>query len=149
MDNVLVTNTSAHKHLGITFSNSCNWAEHIENISAAAWTRLNLLRVLKFNLKRKSLEKIYTAFISPLLEHKLVIFYKIFNGLTPDYLLDIVPPRIQESTPYNLRDSNSIRSIRTNTNIFFHSFFPSTIRAWNDLSDDIKTLQQLPLSIIN
>ena len=29
--------------LGITFSDSCNWAEQIENITAAAWTRLNLL----------------------------------------------------------------------------------------------------------
>ena len=29
--------------LGINFSDSCNWAEHIENITAAAWTRWNLL----------------------------------------------------------------------------------------------------------
>lgn len=57
-------------------------------------------------------------------KHKLVIFYKILNGLTPEYLLNIVPPRIQESTPYNLRNSNDIRNIRANTNIFFHSFFP-------------------------
>ena len=69
MDNVLVRNTSAHNHLGITFSDSCNWAEHIENINAAAWTMLNLLRALKFKLKRKSLEKIYTAFIRPILEY--------------------------------------------------------------------------------
>ena len=193
MDNVLVSNTSSHKHVGLTFSDSYNWAEHIENITAAAWTRLNLLRALKFKLKRKTLEKIYTAFIRPLLEysdpvwdnssteakkqlesvhneaariitgatklcsidkllsdlgweslqerrnkHKLVIFYKILNGLTPEYLLNIVPPRIQESTPYNLRNSNNIRNIRANTNIFFHSFFLSTIRAWNNLSDDLK-----------
>lgn len=69
MDSVLVSNTSSHKHLGLTFSDSCNWAEHIENITAAAWTRLNLIRALKFKLKRKSLEKIYTAFIRPLLEY--------------------------------------------------------------------------------
>ena len=69
MDNVLVSNTSSHKHLSLTFSDSCNWAEHIENITAAAWTRLNLLRALQFKLKRKSLEKIYTAFIRPLLEY--------------------------------------------------------------------------------
>ena len=42
-----------------------------------------------------------------------------------------------QSTPYNLKNSNNIRSIRTNTNIFFH-FFPFTIIAWNGLSDDIK-----------
>ena len=70
MVNVLVTNTSAHKHLGITFSDSCNWIEQYhESMNAAAWTRLNLLRALKFTLKRKSLEKIYTAYIRPLLEY--------------------------------------------------------------------------------
>ena len=62
-------------------------------------------------------------------KHKFVIFYKIPNGLTPEYLLNIVPSRIQESTPYNLRNSNNIRNIRASTNIFFHSFFCSTTRA--------------------
>ena len=41
-------------------------------------------------------------------KHKLVIFYKILNGLTPDYLLDIVPARIQESIPYNLRGGGRV-----------------------------------------
>ena len=36
MDNVLVSNTSSHKLLGIIFHGSCNWAEHIENITTAA-----------------------------------------------------------------------------------------------------------------
>lgn len=189
----MITNTPTHKHLGLTFSNTCNWAEHIRNITKAAWVRLNLLRALKFKVNRHALEKMYTAFIRPVLEysdsvwdnssaevkkqleavhieaariitgatklcnidklftdlgweslqerrnkHKLVIFYKILNGLTPDYLQNIVPPLVQESTHYNLRNSNNIRDIRANTNLFFNSFFPSTIRAWNDLSDSIK-----------
>ena len=67
-------------------------------------------------------------------KHKLVIFYKIVNGLTPDYLSDLVPSLVGDSNPYSLRNANDIQSIRARTN----SFFPSTIRAWNSLPQDIK-----------
>lgn len=194
MSNILIGNTNNHKHLGLTFSNNCNWTEHISNITTAAWTRLNLLRVLKFKLTRHALEKLYISFIRPLLEysdavwdnattenkkqleavhneaariitgatklcsidnlladlgwdslqkrrhkHKLMIFYKIMNGLTPDYLQNIVPPLVQETVSYNLRNSGDLRNIRTHTNLFYHSFLPSAIRAWNELPDDVKS----------
>ena len=71
-------------------------------------------------------------------KHKLVIFYKIMNGLTPDYLSGCVPPLVQDTTTYNLRNSNDIQSLHANTNLFYNSFFPSTIRAWNSLPEDIK-----------
>ena len=60
------------------------------------------------------------------------------NGLTPDYLLYCVPPLVQDTTIYNLRNSNDIQSLHANTNLFYNSFFPSTIRAWNSLPEDIK-----------
>ena len=71
-------------------------------------------------------------------KHKLTILYKILNGLTPEYLQFILPPLVQNTTNYNLRNSNNLCSIHANTNLFYNSFFPSTIRAWNDLSEDIK-----------
>lgn len=193
MNGIMIEDTKLHKHLGLSFSNTCSWNEHISKIAAAAWSRLNLLRGLKFRLKRHSLEKMYFSYIRPLLEysdsvwdnasteskkqldavhieaariitgatklcsleklfadlgwdslqerrnkHKLMILYKIINGLTPQYLQDIMPPLVQETTSYNLRNSDDIRNPRANTNLFFNSFFPSTIRAWNNLSDDIK-----------
>ena len=58
--------------------------------------------------------------------------------LTPDYLSDLVPPLVGDSNPYSLRNANDIQSIRARTNLFFNSFFPSTIRAWNSLPQDIK-----------
>ena len=64
-------------------------------------------------------------------KHKLVIFYKIVNGLTPDNLCDLVPPLVGDSNPYSLRNANDIQSIRARINLFFNSFFPSTIRARN------------------
>ena len=69
-------------------------------------------------------------------KHKLTIFDMIMNGLTLNYLSDLLPPLVHETTSYNLRNSNHIQA---NTNLFFNSFIPSTIRAWNSLSDDIKS----------
>ena len=71
-------------------------------------------------------------------KHKLIIFYKIINGLTPDYLSDLLPPIVQDNVTYNLRNANNMRSLRARTNLYFNSFFPSTIRAWNELPDEIK-----------
>ena len=56
-DGVIIGETSLHKHLGLTFSKTCSWDEHIVNISEKAWARVNLLKALKFQVSRKSLEK--------------------------------------------------------------------------------------------
>ena len=71
-------------------------------------------------------------------KHRLVIFYKIMNGLTPDYLRDLVPPLVQEASNYNLRNSDHIQTFHANKNLFYNSFLPSTIRAWNSLPNDVK-----------
>ena len=72
-------------------------------------------------------------------KHELVIFYKIMNGLTPDYLRDLVPPLVQEASNYNLRTSDHIQTFHANTNLFYNSFLPSTIRAWNSLPNDVRS----------
>ena len=69
MDDVILTETDTHKHLGITFSASCTWSNHIQNITRKAMTRLNLMRTLKFKVSRTALERIYISFIRPLLEY--------------------------------------------------------------------------------
>ena len=69
MDNTVISESSSHKHLGLTFSNTCTWSEHIKLITDTAWSRLNLLRVLKSRIKRRSLHKLYFAFIRPLLAY--------------------------------------------------------------------------------
>ena len=61
-------------------------------------------------------------------KHKLVIFYKILHGIAPTYLSDIVPPLIQDTTTYNLRNAGNIQNYRVHTNLFSNSFFPSTVR---------------------
>ena len=61
------------------------------------------------------------------------------NGLTPDYLRDLVPPLVQEASNYNLRNSDHIQTFHANTNLFYNSFLPSTIRACNSLPNDVKS----------
>ncbi|MCG8079340.1 MAG: hypothetical protein JAY75_24360, partial [Candidatus Thiodiazotropha taylori] len=50
-------------------SSDCTWHHHINYITEKAWTRINVMRKLKFKLDRKSLETIYLTFIRPLLEY--------------------------------------------------------------------------------
>ena len=51
-----------HKHLGIYFSKDGSWHKHLKE---KAWTRINIMRRLKYELDRKSLENnlynIYTT----------------------------------------------------------------------------------------
>ena len=68
MSNQEITEVNFHKNLGIFFSNDCTWHKHIDYIKEKAWKRVNIMRRLKFQLDRKTLEKIYTSFIRPVLE---------------------------------------------------------------------------------
>ena len=70
--------------------------------------------------------------------HKLIIPYKIVNGHTSNYLLDLLSQLVGDNNPYSLRHADDIQFIRARTNLFCNSFFPSTIRAWNSLPQDIK-----------
>ena len=36
MNNVVLNETTSHKHLGLTISNTCSWIEHINNIAETA-----------------------------------------------------------------------------------------------------------------
>ena len=74
MQNVQIEEVECHKHLGVCLSNDCSWHQHITYIKEKAWCRINIMRKLKFQLDRKSLETVYIAFIRPLLEYADVIW---------------------------------------------------------------------------
>ena len=46
------------------------------------------------------------------------------NGLTPDYLSECVPPLVQDTTAFNLRNSNDMKFFHANTNLLYNSFSP-------------------------
>ena len=43
--------------------------------------------------------------------HRLTLFYKITNNMTPQYLADIVPPSVGDRQIYNLRSRDNITQI--------------------------------------
>ena len=70
-------------------------------------------------------------------KHKLVTFTYSMHGLALSYFFDLVPPRISETNDYSLRNADHIQNFRSNSHLFPESFFPSTIRAWNNLTNEI------------
>ena len=203
MDNQIIAEVDTHKHLGIYLSNDCTWHKHIDYVKDKAWARINIMRKLKFELDRKSLETIYLTFIRPILEygdivwdnctlyekqeldkiqteaarivtgttklisiqtlydeikwetlesrrnkHKLVLFYKMFNNISPVYLSSLVPPSISSISTYNLRNAENVQTIDSRTSQYCNSFLPSAVREWNNLpletrsSDSVNTFKR-------
>ena len=69
MSGQIIKEVDTHKHLGIFLSKDGTWHKHIDYIKNKAWARINIMRKLKFQLDRRSLEIIYTTFIRPILEY--------------------------------------------------------------------------------
>jgi hypothetical protein len=65
----LISNISSHKHLGVTLSHDAKWSEHIEYIVKTISKHLGVLRKLKFNMNRLSLEKMYLVYVRPIFEY--------------------------------------------------------------------------------
>jgi hypothetical protein len=68
-NNISLSPVHMHKHLGAIFSNDCKWTKHIDVLIERTSKQFNILRKLKYRLKRDYLEKIYLVFIRPILEY--------------------------------------------------------------------------------
>lgn len=75
--------------------------------------------------------------------HKLYLFFKMENNLTPLYLTELIPPRVGDVSAYPLRNSDHYLSINANTSSYANSFLPSTIQAWNNLPNATKNATSL------
>ena len=173
MSETNIPEVESHKHLGCFLSNDASWHEHISFIKNKAWTRINVMRRLKYVLDRKSLETIYISFVRPLLEysdvvwdnctnyekddiekiqneaarivsgctklvsiselfletgwetltdrrrkHKLILFFKMIKGISPDFLCNLIPQSVGETSQYNLRNSLNLQVIPTRTSLY-------------------------------
>ena len=93
--------------------------------------------------KLLSLNELYTetglgTLNSRRLKHKLILYYKMNFNTALSYLCSLVPPQISQVTQYNLRNVSNIRTISCNSQLYFNSFLPSTVRAWNDLPVELR-----------
>ena len=76
-------------------------------------------------------------------KHKLQLFYKMQNNLSPDYLSSLVPPTVGSTSAYHLRNASDIHLIHANTQLYFNSFLPSVTREWNELPQDVRDSNSL------
>jgi hypothetical protein len=54
-NNISLSPVHMHKHLGVIFSNDCKWTKHIDVLIERTSKQLNILRKLKYRLKRNYL----------------------------------------------------------------------------------------------
>ena len=73
-DNVQLDFVKTHKHLGVTLSDDGTWHAHISNISSSASKVLGTMKLLKFKLKRATLNQIYISYLRPILEYASIIW---------------------------------------------------------------------------
>lgn len=75
--------------------------------------------------------------------HRTTIFYKIMNNLTPSYLSALRPGQVFSRTQYNLRSSHNVSLLPVRTERFKKSFFPYSIKAWNELPISARNIESL------
>ena len=103
---------------------------------ATGATRLVSIRALCKEIGWDSLEKRRS-------NHKLTLFYKMTHNLAPLYLSSLVPQSVSNISRYNLRNSNNLQTLDARTSSYYNSFLPSTVRAWNNVNDEVKQSDSL------
>ena len=62
---------------------------------------------------------------------RLILFYKIHNGISPEYLKNNLPPL--RRLIYAVNNNNIYRPIKCRTTKYLNSFFPDTVKSWNGI----------------
>ena len=143
-----------HKHLGLTFSQDGSWHTHIENIMKSASKVLGSMRILKFKLKRQTLNQIYVSYLRPILEYSSLVWdnctnyekkntleklqyeaARIVTGLTRSVSIERL---LSEIGWVPLSDRRHIQKLilvfkekQGNLPIYLHEKFPLTVRESN------------------
>ena len=74
---------------------------------------------------------------------KLTLIYKIVNNDASSYLRNLLPNRVDETSTYNLRNNNGFVIPFSRLCSYESSFFPSTLKLWNNLGTQVRTLPTL------
>ena len=69
MDNTVLKIVDTHKYLGVLLSSNNKWTSHIDSIINSASKQVSVLRKIKYKFSRSTLNKLYCAYIRPLLEY--------------------------------------------------------------------------------
>ena len=72
-------------------------------------------------------------------EQKQTLIFKAVNGLTPNYISDLIPPLVRNTTNYSLRNNNDFVVPYARTEISCESCIPYSLSLWNSLDSDIRS----------
>ena len=74
LNNNVIPKTSSHKHLGVILDERLNFSAHIDEIARKFQNMVNTLRPLSWQLNSKHLEKIYSTYMLPVLDHGDILY---------------------------------------------------------------------------
>ena len=64
---------------------------------------------------------------------KILLFHRMVHGQAPQYLSDMVSPKVKDIIPHSSRFSENLVDIKHRLVLFEKSFLPSVVDAWNRL----------------
>ena len=73
---------------------------------------------------------------------QIKVVYKITNGMSPEYLRELIHPTVGERQPYNLRSNSNITQALARRQDLSRSF-PTVIKQWNSLPVAIRLAETL------
>ena len=96
----------------------------LNEVNALEKIQLKAARIVTGATKLVSLEMLYKEKGWETLEirrstHKLHLFYKINNNISPEYISSFVPQSVENTTSYGLRDASNIRQSFSRTQLYF------------------------------
>ena len=109
-------------------------AEDLENL------HLDAIRTIIGSVRGTSHQKLYaesglTSLAERSRRHKIILNFKIVNGIVPLSLAQRLPPLIASVNPYHRRNPLNRQVPRCRLELYRSSFFPSATVLWNDLPD--------------
>ena len=78
-NNIPVSSTSVHKHLGMLFEDKLSDEHHLKSVLNKVKKKIGLLRKFQQIFPRQSLITIYKSFIRPHLDYGDIVYDRIFN----------------------------------------------------------------------
>ena len=96
--------------------------------------------------KGTSTDKIYKELGWESLHHRrcfrrITQFYKIMNGLTPQYLVDPIP--MPRRHLFGRHVTNDLYRFQPRNHRFLHSFYPDAINRWNEIGPELRKIETL------
>jgi hypothetical protein len=118
-------------------------ADHRQVLNILERVQLEAARLVTGATRRCPTQKLYEEVGWELLAlrrqfHRAIMMFKIVTAKAPVYLQDLLPDRVNARTRYNLRNRGDLQVPFARLEKYSYSFFPSAVRLWNTLPNDIK-----------